>query len=233
MAEPPMFPPPPSGPPPSQPPPPYANPTPWTPPGQPWGHPAGPPTGPYGHTRTEPFAIVSLVAALALGFLCFVGPIVAIVFGHIARSRIKRSGESGSGMALAGLIIGYIEVALGVALAVVLIVVAVNSNDHATGSARRLAQQIEVVANRTGGSPRDGDVVRRAIREAGFSDDRVLVGSTGQYAVTATNDELAREGWRLEVRRGISGRACLYLPESSGGFADVTNGSCPFLAFSG
>jgi hypothetical protein len=176
---------------------------------------------------------VSLVAALAAGFLCFVGPIVAIVFGHIARSRIKRSGESGSGMALAGLIIGYIEVALGVAFVVVVIIVAVNTNGDATGSAQRLARQIEAEANRTGGSPRDGDVVRRAIREAGFSDDQVLVGSSGQYAVTATNDELAREGWRLEVHRGISGRACLYLPESSSGVADATEGGCPYFAFSG
>ena len=233
MAEPPMFPPPPSGPPPPQTGPPYANPPPWTPPGQPWGYPTGPPPGPYGYARTEPLAIVSLVAALAAGFLCFIGPIVAIVFGHIARSRIKRSRENGSGMALAGLILGYVEVAIGVAAVVVLIAVAVNTNDDATGSAQRLARQIDIVANRTNSSPRDGDVVRRAIREAGFADDRVLVGSTGEYAVTATNAELAGEGWRLEVRRGFSGRACLYLPQSTTDVADITGGYCPSVNFSG
>src|SRR5882672_9033516 len=103
MTEPPSLPPPPSGPPP-----PYATPTPWQP-GPPWGYPAVQP-GPLAYTPTEPFAIVSLVAALAGWVLCFVGPIVAIVFGHIARSRIKRSGAKGSGLALAGLILGYLEI---------------------------------------------------------------------------------------------------------------------------
>jgi Domain of unknown function (DUF4190) len=34
-----------------------------------------------------------------------VGP--AIMLGHIARGQIRPSGESGSGMAIAGLILGY------------------------------------------------------------------------------------------------------------------------------
>jgi len=46
--------------------------------------------------------IASLVASLVGVFVCFLGPIAGIVFGHIARSRIKRSGAKGSGLALAG-----------------------------------------------------------------------------------------------------------------------------------
>lgn len=38
-----------------------------------------------------------------------VGPLLAIIFGHIARSQIKHTGQKGSGLALAGLILGYIQ----------------------------------------------------------------------------------------------------------------------------
>jgi hypothetical protein len=39
--------------------------------------------------------------------LAFVFPLGGIVCGHIARGQIKRTGEGGDGLALAGLIIGY------------------------------------------------------------------------------------------------------------------------------
>lgn len=65
------------------------------------------------HQQTEPFAIVSLVCSLA-GILCWVGSIVGVVFGHIAISKIKASGEQlgGRGLATAGLIIGYVWICI-------------------------------------------------------------------------------------------------------------------------
>jgi len=48
------------------------------------------------------------VAALVLGL---VFPLLAIPFGRIARSQIRSTGEQGSGMALAGLILGYLSLA--------------------------------------------------------------------------------------------------------------------------
>jgi hypothetical protein len=69
-------------------------------------------------------AIVSLVAAI----LSFVGNIVplvgwftlaliAIVTGHVARRQIRQTGEGGMGLATAGLVIGYIHLAvIGVVL---------------------------------------------------------------------------------------------------------------------
>jgi hypothetical protein len=219
MSDPPNLPPPTPGPPP-----PYASPAPWEP-GPPWGYGAAQP-GPPAYTPTEPFAIVSLVAALAGWLLCFVGPIVAIVFGHIGRSRIKRSGAKGSGLALAGVIIGYLEIVLGVAAIAVLIAVAVNVSGDATHSARSLANEIQVVAERTNSSPRNGDVVRRAIREAGLADDQVFVGSTHEYAIAATNDDLAFEGWRVEVHKGPFGKACLYLPPTTAEIMRITSGPC-------
>lgn len=57
------------------------------------------------------------LAILALIFAFLFAPL-GIIFGHIARGQIKRTGEDGDALALAGLIIGYIFTAIGV-LAVV------------------------------------------------------------------------------------------------------------------
>jgi len=49
--------------------------------------------------------------------VCGVGSIVAVVLGFIARNQIKMSGgrESGDGMAKAGIILGFIGIALIIA----------------------------------------------------------------------------------------------------------------------
>lgn len=66
---------------------------------------------------TNPLAIAALISA-------FVVPIVPIVLGHIALSQIRKTGEQGSGLALTGLILGYLGaaaiVAYGVFIAVML-----------------------------------------------------------------------------------------------------------------
>jgi hypothetical protein len=76
-------------------------------------------------TRTNGLAIASLVLSLTV-FL--IGPILAIIFGVIARRQIRESkgGETGDGLALAGLIIGIVE--LAISLVVVIVVVALIAN---------------------------------------------------------------------------------------------------------
>ena len=63
------------------------------------------------------------IASLACGLAQFVfGPLAtipAIVFGHMARGQIKRTGEQGAGLALAGLILGWATVILAIVLIVV------------------------------------------------------------------------------------------------------------------
>jgi hypothetical protein len=54
------------------------------------------------------------MVALVLGPVA----ILAIVFGHIARGQVRRTGEGGRGMATAGLILGYMVLVVGTALAV-------------------------------------------------------------------------------------------------------------------
>jgi hypothetical protein len=50
--------------------------------------------------RTNSMAIAALVSSLVLAPL-------GIIFGHIALSQIKHTGEDGKGLAIAGLVIGY------------------------------------------------------------------------------------------------------------------------------
>jgi ABC-type enterochelin transport system permease subunit len=73
-------------------------------------------------STTSTLAIVSLVfGILTWAVLPFIGAIVAIVCGHLARSEIRRAPIGtlleGNGMALAGLILGYVHL-LVVSLAV-------------------------------------------------------------------------------------------------------------------
>ncbi|MEW2357859.1 DUF4190 domain-containing protein [Spirillospora sp. NPDC029432] len=53
-------------------------------------------------------AVASMVLGLIGIVFCGFTSILAIIFGHVAQSQIKRTGEGGAGMATAGLVLGYI-----------------------------------------------------------------------------------------------------------------------------
>lgn len=59
--------------------------------------------------RTNGLAIAALVCGV-IGFLCGATSLLAVIFGHISRGQIRKSNgaETGDGMALAGLILGYV-----------------------------------------------------------------------------------------------------------------------------
>ena len=59
-----------------------------------------------------------------LGLFFYITAIGGVICGHIARRRIREGHETGDGLALAGLIVGYIVLALGVVF-IVFIVVAI------------------------------------------------------------------------------------------------------------
>lgn len=60
--------------------------------------------------KTSRLAIASLLCATVGLAAALLGPVAAIVCGHMARARIKSSGGTlkGDGLALAGLILGYV-----------------------------------------------------------------------------------------------------------------------------
>lgn len=74
------------------------------------------------YPRTSSLATVSLIfGILSYVILPFIGAIVAVICGHMARSEIRRAPPGsidGDGMAVAGLVLGYIQIALSI-LAVV------------------------------------------------------------------------------------------------------------------
>jgi hypothetical protein len=74
--------------------------------------------------QTNALAITSLVCGICQIPFWFLAGIPAIICGHIARSQIRQTGEDGDGMALAGLILGYLGV-LGPLVLGLLITVAV------------------------------------------------------------------------------------------------------------
>jgi hypothetical protein len=63
-------------------------------------------------------AIVSLVTGILawVGILPLIGAIAAVITGHMAKSEIRKSMGTlgGEGMATAGLVLGYIQLALSV-----------------------------------------------------------------------------------------------------------------------
>ncbi|KRG63883.1 membrane protein [Stenotrophomonas humi] len=67
--------------------------------------------------QTSSYAVISLVAGI-LGWtlLPFLGSICAIIFGHMGRGEIRRSDGQmeGDGLAIAGLILGWLSVAMWV-----------------------------------------------------------------------------------------------------------------------
>ena len=62
--------------------------------------------------RNNVLALVSLVAS-CVGIIFGLGAIAGVITGHIALSQIKRTGEGGRPMALAGVIIGYCLIGIG------------------------------------------------------------------------------------------------------------------------
>lgn len=63
--------------------------------------PAVPPYYQAAHRGTNSLAVTSLI------FGCLMFSLIAIIAGHLALGEIRRTGEYGRGLAIAGLVIGY------------------------------------------------------------------------------------------------------------------------------
>lgn len=77
----------------------------------PRGMPPGMPSG-----QTNGLAIASLV--LGIVWLYWIGSLLAVIFGYIARNQIRDQNQSGDGLAVAGIVLGYVGlVVLGLLIA--------------------------------------------------------------------------------------------------------------------
>jgi hypothetical protein len=76
---------------------------------------------PYVARKTNGMAIASLI--LGALWLYWIGSVLALIFGYIGKSQIDNSGDTqdGRGMAIAGIVLGWIGVAV---LVIVLIAIA-------------------------------------------------------------------------------------------------------------
>ena len=89
--------------------------------------------------RTNGMAVASLACGIGQLFFWFLAAIPAVVLGHMARRQIRETGEAGDGMAMAGLMLGYIGIVLTVlfvAGAVALVAVAGTHGQHVVVPAR-------------------------------------------------------------------------------------------------
>ena len=84
------------------------------------GHPSQP--------KTSPLAISSLILGI-LGVVCFsiLTAIPAVICGHMALSRIKRSAGTlgGQGLAIGGLVTGYLGIALAILVIPMMLAIAI------------------------------------------------------------------------------------------------------------
>lgn len=167
-----------------------------------------------------------MVLSLVSPITCGITAIIGVVFGHLARGRIKRSHDKGAGMALTGLIVGYVVIALAVIGIGIIVIVAIATNGDAARDAQKLNRAIVAEARSTGESPRSADVIRSAARNAGLDADDVKVGNTGVRVQNAGTLDFASEGWRVSVHAGVQ-TACLRVPESVDEPGIVIDADCP------
>ena len=73
---------------------------------------------------TNGLSIASMV--LGICWVYWIGSILALVFGYVARRQIKSSGQKGDGMAIAGIVLGWV----GVAVLIVVIIAAVAASNN-------------------------------------------------------------------------------------------------------
>lgn len=86
---------------------------------------------------TNGMAVASLVLSLVGWFMVpVIAPVLGVIFGHVARRQIENTGQRGGGMAVAGLVLGYINLALWLIgiLVTIVIVIAIAGAARASGA---------------------------------------------------------------------------------------------------
>src|SRR5215207_6461028 len=98
------------------------------PPYQPYG---APPPSPYGPpavpAQTNPLAVGSLIVSIGSAvFCCGLPGIAGAIMGHVARKQIREQpNQTGEGLALGGIIVGWIAFGLSILLVILYVVLIV------------------------------------------------------------------------------------------------------------
>jgi Domain of unknown function (DUF4190) len=94
------------------------------------------PVPPRTPVKNDGYAVASLVCSL-VGIIIGLSAILGIIFGFVARGRIKRSQGTtkGAGMASAGIIVGFVALAISVTIAIVIGLSTTNSANPSSNSA--------------------------------------------------------------------------------------------------
>jgi hypothetical protein len=66
--------------------------------------------------------IIGIIGTCCAGFFACPLPLAAVITGHLAMSQINRNNEGGRGMAIAGLVMGYASIGLGLILLIISLV---------------------------------------------------------------------------------------------------------------
>lgn len=69
----------------------------------------------YGQPASERYNVLAIVSLVSAFFVS----LAAVITGHIALSQIKRTGEKGRGLAIAGLVLGYLGMLAGIITAII------------------------------------------------------------------------------------------------------------------
>jgi len=73
---------------------------------------------------TNVLAVISMISSIVGVFFWGIFAVAGVIMGHIALSQIKKRGEGGRGMAVAGLIVGYVAIGVWLLIAAFLLIVA-------------------------------------------------------------------------------------------------------------
>jgi hypothetical protein len=212
---------------PPQPPPPPNYP----PPGYPYGYPAA--------QTTNGLAITSLALGCAQVFFWGIGSLGAVITGHIALSQIKRNrNQTGRGMAIAGLILGYLGVAATVLFFVLIVGLfaaapkVINAIDQgvAREQASTFAHDVQISARVKHVSPRTPSIIRDAAAAPQFGPHAGVVLPDGTPVAMATARDFARAHWHIEMTNanGFDKHPeCITIPVSADFTPVVVDGYCP------
>lgn len=152
--------------------------------------------------KTAGIAITSLVFGI-LGLVCLgpLGAIPAVICGHIAKSKIKASAGAlqGDGLALAGLILGYVSIGLMVVMLPIYAGIAIPAFAKARDTAQRIAcinnmkmidlakKQAVQEHNYTEGTTVPDDQISEYLKPKGFSGLKCPKG--GSYTINPTGKD--------------------------------------------